>query len=650
MSSPIFSEFEVNTAPVGKTPLRMGVNVEYQPRPQQANLWDWLKDSGAQILREFHPERSLRKANAPTKRWDACDSRPAFEDFRAELVRDPDNAVPWETYCFDQEVKWLGRPEEIIAQSRKCGFESICSLGWSPKDYPHPLVVDFSGWEQFTAEDDALIDWRAAASAWEYFFAEIFRFAGSFGVTRFSTYNEPEWCEQFFYLPEDLEGGGLMTSALTGQRPDLFKRVAGCLAMQIAVMARLARMAADDVTKILAERTADSPVITLIGPTSPHLWKPVWKHVQPYLDVCNYHVYAVSPDIHKTIHRNAEHTVKPSGKRVAISEFNLKGGPTRPEESFFNFDQSLKIARVLLQQLRMPAVDGPLCDFTTFYHFYFPATHRNYKSLVFGDMNLMDWTGGEDRPLRDRGDGWYPSFEECQIRHATPAYDIFRMIARCTPAANGSSTPFPVHLLNSPILYGGDEGQFASIESAVVVGAEQMFINLLNLAEQPAHTIHLNLQPYVTDFPWAVLRITDQKSRDSVIQVWDRNESDVLKLDLPACSFAQVRLLKTCPWAVDSLRIEEETFTAGSLQSGLELHQTTRLRAIGTSKGVDSDFTDVNIIWQSSDPEAFPITQTGLVLCQRASASATKPTFTATLLRPESSDTTKPLTATIASC
>ncbi len=58
------------------------------------------------------------------------------------------------------------------------------------------------------------------------------------------------------------------------------------------------------------------------------------------------------------------------------------------------------------------------------YLFHFPATHRNYKALVYGDMNLVDWSGRDDR-LWGRGDEWHPTLEEMQLRHATPAYDIF---------------------------------------------------------------------------------------------------------------------------------------------------------------------------------------------------------------------------------
>ena len=35
------------------------------------------------------------------------------------------------------------------------------------------------------------------------------------------------------------------------------------------------------------------------------------------------------------------------------------------------------------------------------YEFQFPATHRKFKSLVYGDMNLVDWTG-QDNPLNER--------------------------------------------------------------------------------------------------------------------------------------------------------------------------------------------------------------------------------------------------------
>ena len=39
-------------------------------------------------------------------------------------------------------------------------------------------------------------------------------------------------------------------------------------------------------------------------------------------------------------------------------------------------------------------------EYLAFYLFHFPSTHRNYKHLVYGDMNFFDWTGTYHRTHR----------------------------------------------------------------------------------------------------------------------------------------------------------------------------------------------------------------------------------------------------------
>ncbi len=59
----------------GFTPIHFGVNVELQEYADQINLWAWLADSGSTIVRELHPEQSLRKAGLDLSRFNRIAAR-----------------------------------------------------------------------------------------------------------------------------------------------------------------------------------------------------------------------------------------------------------------------------------------------------------------------------------------------------------------------------------------------------------------------------------------------------------------------------------------------------------------------------------------------------------------------------------------------
>ena len=617
----MFAQFMISDQPMGRTPVRFGVNIETQPDAETSNLWDWLKDSGAQILREFHPEKRLRDPAALTVRWDACVDRESFDQFRADILRNPESAIPWDTYYFEREVPWLGVPDRIVKRVHEIGAEAVCSLGWCPKMYSESLVVNLESGAAFDPDSDAGIDWRAAASAWEYYFAEVFFFARRHGVTRFSMYNEPEWSDHF-HFPDDPDLLEKKRDAVVGKNLDLYPKVAAIIAAQVAAMCRLARMAMKDVSEFLAPERGETIALQLIGPTSAHLWKEIWSKAEPYLDTCNYHVYAVDPAIHETIHRCVEQVVQPSDKRIAITEFNLKGGPMLPENTFFSWPRAIELARLLQRQLTLPAVKGPVMDFTTLYLFAFPATHRNYKALVYGDMNLVDWSVGGDVALRDRGTDWYPQFDELQLRFATPAYHLYRMMARCTPGAVGCDQPFPVYPCVAPILYGSDNGEFDQIEAIAIDQGDRVMINFISLRALASGDILLDMSPYSERFRMAIVRRTCSLQRDALLDVVDLSANHRVTLQLPGLSLTQLVLLPFDPGQAETLEIREETYTPGGLKAGLEKYQTTRLRAYGLFDGEWRDLSECAVRWRSSQPDNVPVSQSGLVIRLRPSTGA----------------------------
>ncbi|MFP4053418.1 MAG: hypothetical protein ACLFV7_06095 [Phycisphaerae bacterium] len=170
---------------LGRLPRHFGVNVEIQQHAGRSNLWDWLAHSNATAAREFHPDRPLRKPLTSQEYFAHIRSREDFDLWRKALLGDPDGKVRWHEYLFDSEVPWIGVPDEIARKLGEIGVEPLYALGYGTKDYPRPLI-------KADPYPDAEIDWAAAASAYEYYFAVMYHFAGQFGGRYFLMMNEPE--------------------------------------------------------------------------------------------------------------------------------------------------------------------------------------------------------------------------------------------------------------------------------------------------------------------------------------------------------------------------------------------------------------------------------------------------------------------------
>lgn len=621
-------ELRVGTRHKAKTAKRLGLNIEVHDGEDQSNLWDWLADSGAQAVREFHPEQSLRKEDAPTDRWDSVTDLTSFQAFRQSLAADPETEIPWDTYLFDTVVKWMGIPDKIVEHVTKVGPEPVCSLGFSPTSYRESLINDLYA----EALSDELIHWSAAAAAYEYYLAEIYRYATRHNVRYYSLRNEPEWSSaKAFYLPPELDKfQKRLRDLVTCRDPDAYAVYGRALGLQVAAMARIARWAADDVQVILQERGQSLPIL-IAGPTSGMLWEPLWAHAKPYADICNYHVYAVTPVAHDRLSREVARQTQ--GKLQAITEFGRQGGPMKVEDFLFSLDRSLEAARVIMTALQLSKPDDPDYEFLTFYLFAGPSTHRNFKQLVYGDMNMLNWFG-PDKALRQRGDNWYPTFDELQIRWATPAYAMYRMLARNTSTAVGQTEPCPVLDSGNQFPWDADVSATGHYESLIVDQGDRLIVNLLNPCEDTIHDLRIMLNEHADRFPYAVVRVCDIDKRDEVI-AWHTGR---VAIDLPGQTFIQIIYLKDDLASATDLRIEEETYTPGSLDTGLALHQTTRLRAIAQIAGRSVDITELNVLWSSSEPEYVRMEQGGLV--QRLRASEGPVTLTAQILNGPSAEVT----------
>jgi hypothetical protein len=112
-------------------------------------------------------------------------------------------------------------------------------------------------------------------------------------------------------------------------------------------------------------------------------------------------------------------------------------------------------------------------------------------------------------------------------------------------------------------------------------------------------------------FRCAVTRTTSASQQDEVAGIVEL-DIDRLEVESQAMSLMQIILTPLALDRVESLRLEEQSTTPGSLDQ-LELHQTTRLRALGTIDGQEVDLTELCISWTSSDPLCVPVYQAGLV-------------------------------------
>jgi len=586
---------------IATTPRHLGTNVEVQIDYDKINLWDWLADSGATIAREFHPEQSLRKEPVDESVWEDIRTPADMDDFRKRVCADPEgDLIQWQAYHFDKPVSWMGVPDGIVQKVKEAGVEPLVSMGYNPKLFSRPPLTRWDV-EGTPADDD--IDWAAAASAYDYYFAMIYRYASKYGARYFLLHNEPECCSPQFHFPKELEGDWQTPCYSTD--PDIRSRGIDAICLQWAVMARMARAAMDDVKGLLGDKGRD---LFLSGPAS-GAWEWFWQRGGQYVDSVDFHHYHPDPEAMDRVARRVAYRAAESGLKTSSSEYNVKPGNVPFTEMPFLLGPSLNLARLLVQSLRLSKTGDPLCEFMTEYLFHFPATHRNFKSLLYGDMNLLDWTL-QDHGLNSRTDDWYPTWQEMQIRFAAPCYHLFRMLARCVPGMDEQEGYKVLETGEHCLIDDAHLNGYVKVEQFVVDTGDAVIITLLNRfgGNLP---VDVEITAFGDRFRTMVVRETSVNRADQVI---DERPVDFERIihTLEPNSLTQFILTPLDLAAIDSIRLEENTITPGSLD-GLEVYQTTRLRAIATLGGKEIDITGLNAVWSSSAQPAVPVYQGGLV-------------------------------------
>jgi hypothetical protein len=602
--------YRADPRPVAVTPLCLGLNVEVMQHADRANLWDWLADSGAGMARFPHPDTDLRKKDpAADNMFQAIRTKTEFEAFRTRLLADPGNAAHKKRYRFAEEIPWLGEPDAIAAKLKAVDIEPLFSIAYAPGWFERPLLT---AWQGAAAPSDADIDWGAAASAYDYAFACIRHFASRFGVTRYMMLNEPPGDDRTI--------------------------------RQVGVLARLVRLALEDVRAGLAD-AGTTAALTLSGPAAYLHGEAYWPRVEPHADFYDVHLYEPDAAVFARKLSRALACARPSGKRTMLTEFNRVGGPMPPGESLFSIRPSLQVAELLAAVLSAARPGDPGLEAALLYQFQFPATHRNFKSLVYGDMNWVDWSG-RDRALRKNAGSPAPPFEALQLRFATPAYAVFRMAARCVPGADAkegyevfelgeanlgvAAVRDPVNRRNvyaalEPEKYYANGGGGSRLRALAVRAGERLIVQALNPEPVTVKAVGFDIGPLGVTYATAVARETSAARRDETVAQLPASGGRVT-LDLPPESLTQLIFVKEDLSKVEELKIEETTATPGDSRA-LQPLQTTRLRASGRIGAAWLDLSSLNVVWSSSDPDTVRVGQNGLV--QHAGGAGTRATVTA---------------------
>ena len=602
---------------IARTPARLGINAEILTHADRINLWDWLADSGAQAVRAFHPEVRPRRRVLPADAWPVRDQA-GFAAWRQQVLDTPRGAhLHWDELRFDETIPWMGCPNAFVPRIIASGPVVVASCGWAPHDAEGPLVRDPLAADP--AADDN-IHWPAAASCYDAWFGTVYHLAERFGVRNFLTLNEPENRFRWWRLPSELTSLGDDWWMRIFRGPDhalsdlYLRHIAG----QYAAIARIARMAVDDVKRLL-----DCRDLRLYGPTTV-CWHSCWEVAAPYLDGLDWHHYHPQESTFRAKWPSVAQAAERHGKTVAMTEYNRLAGGTGTGATLFDPVNSLEALDLLLTTLSLSGPADPPLELACFYLLHFPSTHRNHKHLLYGSLDLADWSG-RDKPLWDRGSDFAhsefaPTAEELCIRHATPGYHAYRMALRAAGSFGGGPGPHPVLAVgqDNPSS-SGPEDLHAGLRMLAVDQGERLVLTILNRTTQAAERVCLDCGTLRPRFSLAVERRVSAEDQDTCL-AW-HEDLDTLSVRVPAQSAVQLILL---PWRaadIEPLRLEDAGL-CGSRLPDLGLWQTTRLRAIARVDDREVDVSDLCVIWTSSHPDLLHAGSGGLVQRRRLSPVA----------------------------
>ncbi len=568
-------------------PRHLGVNLEIQEDAARCNRWDWLADANVGMARIFHPDHGFRPPGTEGP-WNAVADRAGFEVMRAACRRDPQPLAAANAFDFAASRPWLGSPDEIVSRLVAAEVVPLLSAGYSPQTHPRPLLTAPTA----DPEADQAVNWDAAASAYAYHLGFFHHFAVKHGSARFLLTNEPELIAGHYdHGAQPRPGFAQLVEVMLRDRANL--RVAEREAIlapvraQHRVLGRAARAALEDVAVALGRSD-----LRLSGPAS---LRPLdlAGTAAGLVDTFDWHHYTANAGEYRL--RWEQCRAVTDAQAMGLSEFNRKSGPTRIEDSYLLHANGIALATTMLEVLSLQRPGDPLYDYALLYCFDHPATHRSFKQLAYGDLDLLDLHG--DRVLRDAPER--PHFLQRELRHATSAFDIFAALARMTGAGVGRE--------RLAIEAGGLPALACRHES----GTELAVVN------PGPEAVTLEVPAPLGGRSWSA-RITDRERRDAVVATGH----GAAQVVLPGAGFLHLSWIHGDPETTAVLTLTEHGVSAGRL-AALGVLQTTRLAA--SCAGHDRSQFDVT--WTSSHPELVRVGPRGLV--QRRCISTQPVTITA---------------------
>ncbi len=596
---------------IAKTPRHIGAEIDMQDHADKTNLWDFIKDAKITMTRSRALDTGVRKL-PEGESYDLEDYVKDISDHKSFLIwkqaflKNPKQFVHKDSYNFMQKTGYEGGiPDQTVKNLLKIGVMPCIELSWCPKNFGKPLLKRWCLDGKFPSHD--AIDWQAYANAYLNYYIVMNHFAGVFSCNYFMLSNEP-FANDSYPNPEE-PCGNVDISDYERKQKQFFA--------QLAVLAHSARAAIEDVKAGFSDKAfADSLFLSGFGSCG-HA-REIGLATRDFIDSVDFHHYCREAANFDRRYMGLQQIF--NDKKLFCSEFNVRGGPVHPDYSFFTVNACLEFGALMMEVLEATDPAHPGMEAAMMYQFSYPASHRTFKSLVYGDMNYADWfyAKGRLKMMVKRPMEWYPTFEECQLRFQTMAYQLFRMLARCIPGDKKHSG-YDVLGMHENFFPSVSPTRWDAVKFLTVKTDDSLIVNVLNpCGQRIAQDLRVSIAMIPENYKYAIVRRTNRFfdgdwNDDMVLSQELVKDKLVILKDIPSESFTQIIFTNVALDQIESLRVKEETFTKGGVNDGLSLYETTILVPYGNINGQYVNLADLNIVWESSEPDLVTVYQSGLV-------------------------------------
>lgn len=462
---------------------------------------------------------------------------------------------------------------------------------------------------------------------YEYSATLFWRYAEHFGVKEFTTINEPENQMTSWYFPPELSwldnpppNAWLLLFRDDDQPTGDGQILIDSMAEQYAAVAKIQRQALEDVRANLSDRE-QAALLKLHGPTNV-VWTQLWEKAAPWLDSLDVHQYRPDRRAMRQVFRLVSSKAAAVGKPISCSEFNRQSGGFKLQDFPFNENAALEVLMLYLESLCLSGLGPAPCELVCLYIFAHPSTHRNYKHLLYGDMNQLDWNCTDSAPWK-RDPSWYPTQEEMEIRNPTPAYRLMRMANRMLQ--HGQQADLHQTGIVNPTSAGPDDLHYELVSRVFHQEDGSWFCWIINPGDTACEGIRMVWPLDSLDGFSLMVRGGHALDPDQVLLYQEQAEGTET-ISLPAFGVAQWILSPSPLQDLTGITLQEKTHTPGTIEEGLSLFQTSRIEILHAETG--TVIPDHWVTWGSSKPDVIRVESSGLV--QRLRSGGGTITLTAT--------------------